>query len=273
VTIAITGSLLPLRDGASFSAFLSDYLGGKAHRLSLATPLYPSFSAPAEFPAPHPKPQVLREVAMRDMHARLLSNGQMVASGSVYTKIVLPKGINIGMDVRKVLPDVLIFDGPVPAGAGLDAATLPWPGRRKHRPQPGETPPPKGSDGKRGNGGKGTEPDDEDPPLPDPIPLPDPLPPRAFGHILPDDWLDAQSVPLDDDEQEDGQGTAIAVTSHFTDVPLQVLPGREREFRDFVSKVRRMVSLSHFALWRCAYFDILRLYLARVGRSLGSWVM
>jgi hypothetical protein len=73
-----------------------------------------------------------------------------------------------------------------------------------------------------------------DPPPPPP-PLPEPLPERAFGRIRPTDWLNAISVPLDSD---DGEGSAVAVSAKIVDVPLDVLPGREREFSDFVGKVR-----------------------------------
>jgi len=38
-------------------------------------------------------------------------------------------------------------------------------------------------------------------------------------------------------ESEDGEGSAVAVSANIVDVPLEVLPGREREFSNFVSKV------------------------------------
>ncbi|KAI0329821.1 hypothetical protein GY45DRAFT_1435207 [Cubamyces sp. BRFM 1775] len=64
--------------------------------------------------------------------------------------------------------------------------------------------------------------------------LPDPLPPRAFAHIRPEDWLPVLSEKVDGPADA---GSAIAVSAHIDDVPLQVLPGREREFSHFVSKV------------------------------------
>ena len=97
--------------------------------------------------------------------------------------------MNVVLDVNRVLPDVLIFDGEVPD------------------PSFGE---------------------EESPPLPDP------LPERAFAHIRPPDWLDSQSEPDDEDEDE---GSAYSVSAKFVDVPLEVLPGRQKEFSDFMRKV------------------------------------
>jgi len=65
-------------------------------------------------------------------------------------------------------------------------------------------------------------------------PLPDPLPDRAFAHIRPEDWLVSNSEPVVGDEDE---GSVVQVTANVVDVPLQVLPGRDKEFRSFVSKV------------------------------------
>jgi len=39
------------------------------------------------------------------------------------------------------------------------------------------------------------------------------------------------------DEEEEREGTRVVVTASFTDVPLEVIPGREKEFRGFVAKV------------------------------------
>lgn len=64
--------------------------------------------------------------------------------------------------------------------------------------------------------------------------LPDPLPERAFAHIRPEDWLASESEPV---ESGEGEGSAVAVSANIVDVPLEVLPGREREFSNFVSKV------------------------------------
>lgn len=42
-----------------------------------------------------------------------------LASGTVFARIVLPKGVEVGLDVHRVLPDVLIFDGEVPDSVKL----------------------------------------------------------------------------------------------------------------------------------------------------------
>ena len=103
----------------------------------------------------------------------------------------------MGLDVYRVLPDVLIFDGEVPEGALV-------------------VPPPA-------------------------TPLPDPLPERAFGHLRPEDWLPSISGP---DVSEDGEGAAYAVSAKVVDLPLEVLPGRQKEFNHFVSKVPSFFLLS-----------------------------
>lgn len=102
----------------------------------------------------------------------------------------------MGLDVYRVLPDVLIFDGEVPEGALA-------------------VPPPA-------------------------MPLPDPLPERAFGHLRPEDWLPSISGP---DVSEDGEGAAYAVSAKVVDLPLEVLPGRQKEFNHFVSKVSPFLCL------------------------------
>ncbi|KAJ7700385.1 hypothetical protein B0H17DRAFT_1047135 [Mycena rosella] len=117
------------------------------------------------------------------------------SSGTVYARVVLPRGMHVGLHVARVLPDVLVFDGPVPD----DAVYVPV------------------------AAGDPTSP-----------PLPDPLPERAFGHIRPADWLASLSGPV---PSEDGEGAAFAVTAKIVDVPLEVLPGRQKEFSNFVSKV------------------------------------
>jgi len=65
-------------------------------------------------------------------------------------------------------------------------------------------------------------------------PLPDPLPERAFARIRPDEWLDSLSEV---DEIPGEEGSVYTVTADLVDVPLQVLPGREKAFSNFVGKV------------------------------------
>ncbi|KAI0318207.1 hypothetical protein OF83DRAFT_1117182 [Amylostereum chailletii] len=86
-------------------------------------------------------------------------------------------------------------------------------------------------DGEIPNGGEGMR--DISAPSP---PFPDPLPEHAFAHIRPEDWLPSTSGP---GEPEDGEsaGSVTLVQAQLVDVPLEVLPGRQREFSNFVSKV------------------------------------
>jgi hypothetical protein len=247
---------------------------------------------PAEFPAPNPRPKVLQNITIRDMKLKSTGagTGGFLASGIVEGRIVFPKGMEIGLDVSRILPDVLIFDGEVPLveDGGLDedeevyvdvdldsVSTHSWWNRkhswkwwREHRHK---------SEHEHKHDSK----DDYDYTLPNlpwspskhkknppppRDPLPDPLPERAFGHIRPEEWLNAKSVHVDLDEDEDDSedsddvedagsgvgkrdgkekerkeketGAVYAVTAKVVDVPLEVLPGRQKEFSNFVSKVR-----------------------------------
>ena len=121
---------------------------------------------------------------------------------------MLPKGIKVGMTVYRVLPEVIIFDGEVPPSIIF---------RRNS---------------------------DDSNDLPPEMTLPDPLPERAFGHIRPKDWLPSVSEPIESQEEE---GSAYTISARVVDVPLEVLPGRQKQFSSFVGKV-----CSHnvvFELW------------------------
>lgn len=106
--------------------------------------------------------------------------------------------MNIELDVNRVLPDVFVFDGEVPISTGNSPSG-------EHE---AET-----------------------------LPLPDPVPDHAFAHIKPHDWLDALSEPDDNKDAEEEEGLAYSVGVKFVDVTLEVLPGRQKEFSDFVRKV------------------------------------
>ncbi|PCH36932.1 hypothetical protein WOLCODRAFT_167215 [Wolfiporia cocos MD-104 SS10] len=209
VSLSINGTVLPLAHNASgtLSAFLGNYVSARDSPVLLSTPLFPQLFARAVFPAPRPKPSILRDVAIRDMKIRPLGAG-MVASGTVRARVVLPRGIEVGLDVARVFPDVLVYDGEVPSELNDELQTgvrvLNFPV------------------------------DDGDRDVPPAPPLPDPLPPRAFAHIRPDNWLPSLSEPS---ESGEGEGSAVSVEAKIVDVPLEVLPGREREFSNFVSKV------------------------------------
>lgn len=102
----------------------------------------------------------------------------------------------VSLDVNRILPDVLVFDGEVPMLSMDD--------------------------------------EDDNEGIPPAPPLPDPLPERAFARIRPDSWLTSSSEAR---EPEDGEGAVYIVTADIADVPLQVLPGRQKDFSNFVSKV------------------------------------
>ncbi|KAL4071758.1 hypothetical protein V8B97DRAFT_2084205 [Scleroderma yunnanense] len=189
VTVLMSGHVLPLGPDAAepLSTFVSHYLSLRHNPISIASPAFPSLILNGEFPSPPTRPHILRNVTIRDM--KIKPEGTIfVASGQVFARLVLPKGMNFTMDVNKVFPDLLVFDGEVPDPTNVSTIHDPFP---------------------------------------------DPLPPRAFGHICPEEWLNATSTY---DGSEEG-GSAFLVTASIVDVPIEMLPGREKEFSNFVSKV------------------------------------
>ena len=196
---ALTRDLFP-----SLSSFVTSYLNAESPRISLSTPLLHDIAIDTVFPAPDPQPQVLRNVTIKDMKIRPLTSGMMLASGTVFANVVLPKGMDMTLQVDAIYPQLLIYDGPVPDDEFV----------RMEGPEEGD-----GDD------------------LPNPMPLPDPLPANAFAHIRPGQWLESISVPLG---HQDGEGSVFAVSAKIVDIPLEVLPGRQREFSSFVRKVRRV---------------------------------
>jgi hypothetical protein len=225
-TIHVHGHSAPLaRDSLPpLSSFLVSYLNGESPGLCLSIPVLPGFTLNTVFPAPDPRPQVLQDVIIKDMKIRPLTSNTMLASGTVLAKIVLPKGVDVLLNVDTVYPQLLVYDGPVPNG-GLT---------RTER-----TTPDIGNDG-----------------LPKPMPLPDPLPADVFAHIRPEEWIVSRSVPLG---HESEQGSVFAVSAKMVDIPLRVLPGKQKEFSNFVRKVRgTRIECSPF-LWHPS-----RLYLVAV---------
>ncbi|KAJ6625124.1 hypothetical protein B0H10DRAFT_2003797 [Mycena sp. CBHHK59/15] len=197
ITLEINGTVLPIPAASSpiLSAFLTRYLSALPNPILVSTPLIPDLSVDLDFPAPNPRPEILRNVTIHDMSIKPRGGG-FVASGTVYARVVLPPGMQVGLHVGRVLPDVLVFDGEVPESAEYIPVRVTGP--------------------------------------PASPPLPDPLPERAFGHIRPDEWLASLSGPV---PSEDGEGAAFAITAKIVDVPLEMLPGRQKEFSNFVSKV------------------------------------
>jgi hypothetical protein len=204
-TIFIHGQVAALTHDSfpSLSGFLTTYLKGESPKISLSTPFLPDITLDTVFPAPDHRPQVLRNVTIKDMKIRPLSSGTMLASGTVFAKIVLPKGMDVSLQVDAVHPQLLVYDGPIPDDEPVGTEDLPS--------------------------------ENEDNGLPDPMPLPNPLPANAFAHIRPEEWLESVSVPLGHEGEE---GSVFAISAKIVDIPLEVLPGRQREFSNFVGKVR-----------------------------------
>jgi len=203
-TIHVHGHVPALARGSfpSLSGFVTTYLNGESPGISLSTPLFPDITVDTVFPAPDPRPQVLRNVTIKEMKVRALTSGTMLASGTVFANVVLPRGMDMSLQVDAVYPQLLVYDGPVPDNEPAGTGDLLG---------------------------------DDD--LPAPMPLPDPLPPNAFAYIRPGQWLESVSVPLG---RRDGEGSVFAVSAKIVDIPLEVLPGRQREFSNFVGKVRRV---------------------------------
>jgi len=218
ITIQASGTVSTL-SRSSFgllSTLLSRFLSGKPNQILISTSLFSTnnssgIQVPVEFPAPSHRPNFLQNVTIKDMSIRP-SGTTFVASGIVFAKVVLPKGMNIGLEVFRVFPDVLVFDGEAPEGVPNSS--------RRHDTMKKHTPPQMPS-------------------------LPYPFPPRAFGRIRPDDWLPSTSVRLEStndgssvsDDGEEETGAVYAVSAKVVDVPLQMLSGRQKEFSDFVGKV------------------------------------
>jgi hypothetical protein len=61
----------------------------------------------------------------------------------------------------------------------------------------------------------------------------DEYPPRAFGHIKPEEWLKATSERYQNPEHPDW----IVVRAPMEDIPVEILKGRDSVMRGFVSKI------------------------------------
>ena len=58
-------------------------------------------------------------------------------------------------------------------------------------------------------------------------------PPKAFGHIKPDEWLKSTSERYSNPEHPDW----ITVRAPMEDIPVEILKGRDSVMRAFVSKI------------------------------------
>jgi len=228
--IDISGHVLPLSNSSdlpkAISSFVSSYLSYQPSPISVFSPLYPSMEINAKFPPPSHRLELLRDVRIENMSIHpglVLSNNpgfnfealDILASAQVFARVVLPHGIDIDVEVKRLWVDCLVYDGEV----SDKVFTHPFRNGK--------------DDGKS-----------KEPPLPEPMPLPKPLPPRAFGRITPRTWLNATSYsgPVEDEESgkktpKGDDGRSVYVRADVVDVPLEVLPGRQNELRKFVTKV------------------------------------
>lgn len=181
ITLSLVGTIPPISPEAypAISNFASAYLNGEDAPIVIGSPILPSLEIPAVFPGPDPKPQILRDVHIKDMRISLKGEN-VLASGIVYAHIVLPAGIEVGLDARDIWPDVLIYDGEVPD----DDDDIGFP--------PDTTTSPSTLDKDKDHASIPKE------------PLPSPLPSRAFARIRPDDWLPAQSARIPPKKKKDG---------------------------------------------------------------------
>jgi hypothetical protein len=226
ITLTLHGNVLPISQSAApaLSFLISDYVSGIDHPISITSPfeLFSDYTAHLKFPAPHPRPEVLRNVTIEGMKIHA-SGTTILANGVVHGRVALPEGMDVTLLIDHILPDVLIFDGPLDSAP---STASPHPLPTTSRVQSTKT---------RTESHDDKDEDEDVPPAP---PLPTPLPRRAFSRVRPDGWLTAQSSPTAPrrDWNERGSKT-LRVSAWFADVPLEVLPGREREFRSFVTKV------------------------------------
>ena len=216
ITLSLRGKALSVPKSAApaLSSLVSDYLSGLDHPIAITSPfeLFANYTANTTFPAPRPRPELLRNVTIEDMKIRP-SGTTILANGVVKARIALPEGMDATLDINRILPDALIFDGALPTGTPQESPVSSTPTKTM----------------------TGADDDDDVPPAP---PLPSPLPPRAFARVRPASWLSAVTMrtPPRRDWNERGN-TTLLLSAWFVDVPLEVLPGRERQFRSFVGKV------------------------------------
>ena len=128
LNVTMAGHVAQL-DSSALSAFLQNYLHGIDTPITVkGLGFIPSFSnitlpqwvlqalssvsAPLIFPGPRPPPKVIHSVTIE--HMRITPGSRIYASGTVIAQIDLARGMeHMDVDVTGVLPDVVIYDGPV----------------------------------------------------------------------------------------------------------------------------------------------------------------
>ncbi|KAF8311608.1 hypothetical protein DL93DRAFT_1402404 [Clavulina sp. PMI_390] len=231
ISVPVRGTMLPISSEMipSLSQLASDYLAARPNTVVVApfhaTPpsQEPSFPfsfppTPISLPAPAKKPKILRGLTVRNMKLGASEDGEeLTASGTLFASFGLPaelSGLTPRLDIRRVWPDALVYDGLPPpqlrSGSAEKASVEVMVGRR---PAP---------------------------------PLPKPLPAGAFARIRPTDWLNATTLDTIEHQVEaeaeyvdvDQDGVLVRwVKAELDNAPLDVLPGRDKEFQAFVRKL------------------------------------
>ncbi|KAG8871956.1 hypothetical protein FRB97_008175 [Tulasnella sp. 331] len=224
MSIEITGSVLPLSQTTApyLSAFITRYLNAQSSPILITTAPPFSLSFRSTFPGPKERPKIVKTIHMRDMKLHPNGTNGFMASGTIEVGIALPDAVSdVELEVDKILPDILVFDGPPPPAFDKCDMTVGAP-LVAFRNQPAMI--------------RRADDDDDDEPEPFPAPpLPNPLPERAWARIRPTRWLNATSEPAPDPTSP-GKNLTL-VTSPFENLPLQLLPGRNAVFRKFVEKI------------------------------------
>ncbi|KAG8898044.1 hypothetical protein FRB99_007691 [Tulasnella sp. 403] len=223
ISLSLSGTLLDLPPSALplLSDFLSNFLSARPSPIQITAP--PPFAAQINtvFPAPKVKPQIIKSITLRNMkiYADDETGEKLLAAGTIIAEVQLPDGLDeIKLDIVKILPDVIVFDGPPPPPSATSLtstiATVGGVTRVGTKDETGD--------------------DEDDAPFPAP-PLPSPLPPRAFSRIRPRKWLNSTCTHIPDPANVDKNITIV--TAQIKDVPLDTLPGRGSVFTEFVQKV------------------------------------
>ncbi|KIO21306.1 hypothetical protein M407DRAFT_29081 [Tulasnella calospora MUT 4182] len=220
ISLFLNGTILPIGKESLplLSQFLSNYLTARPSPIEISTSAPLSLSIRTKFPAPKEKPKLIRTVKLDNV--RIYPNPEtgedLLAAGIIRAYLELPPGLeSLTLDVDRILPDVLVYDGPAPPRQGSSEFASLWQGGSVDASIVATN-------------------DSGRVPFPAP-PLPDPLPPKAFARIRPLHWLDAVNLPAPD--PSDPNKTVLMVRAEMEDVPLDILPGRDAVFQQFVQKI------------------------------------
>ncbi|CAD6891343.1 unnamed protein product [Tilletia controversa] len=189
---------------------------------------------------------LIKDVTIQNLRfaAHPFEKERILCSGTVMGTLNLPKELG-GVDVKitQLWPDILVFDGKPPS---------------LRKPHHGDGDGDDGGDGD-GDGDSGDDDDyydddgvdkarytqnrmlsrrskkSDDPPTePEPEPpLPSPLPDGAFGRLRPHDFTPAITEP----DPTDPSGARKLLRCELVNVPFNVLPERQKEFRAFAWKI------------------------------------